>query len=328
LAQPRPASPSSFPSRVAHPALGRLARGPPGAACPAPPRSPLGRPIGTAQLAPRGPPGSPSRSPREACAGGCSSRLRPGGTHPSLPRSSPVHLPLPHDARLSLSSQSRPRRPQQPCPGAVCPLCLVLRGEPRHLPPLPRRPLLLPRHLLATSVARHAQPRPRSRPPPRSATRPGVRGLAPPLGPARSPAPSTAPACAQHGYSRRPPRCGLCLAQPPLCARCGAHSPASSSAWPWRSPPHAQSYARRAPFPVLGVARRRSRWPSPSAARDGPAPPSWCVGCPARPRPAHGVLARFAVPPVRHIALRHACDEPVYPPAYSVYPHPRVFYAR
>jgi hypothetical protein len=36
LAQPRPASPSSFPSRAAHPVLGRLAHGPPGAACPAP----------------------------------------------------------------------------------------------------------------------------------------------------------------------------------------------------------------------------------------------------------------------------------------------------
>jgi hypothetical protein len=47
----------------------------------------------------------------------------------------------------------------------------------------------------------------------------------------------------------------------------------------------------------------------PSVAR----PRAWCVGCPAWPRPAHDVLARFAVLPARRVALRHACDKPVYP---------------
>jgi hypothetical protein len=107
--------------------------------------------------------------------------------------------------------------------------------------PFPTAPFLLPRPLLATSVARRARPRL------------GTRGLAPGPGPlpARQPAPAR---------SARPDTRGL--APPPDPAR----------------------------RPL------------------------------ARPRPAHGVLARFAVPPARRVALRHACDEPIYPLDEPVYP--------
>jgi hypothetical protein len=74
--------------------------------------------------------------------------------------------------------------------------------------------------------------------------------------------------------------------------------------------------ARRArcdPSPARGaqrgvrVARPRRGLFAACAARPARAQP------PARPRPAHGVLAQFVVLLARRVALRHTCDVPVYP---------------
>jgi hypothetical protein len=165
------------------------------------------------------------------------------------------------------------------------------RSSPVHLPSgthpsLPGRP--------SGSQQRSARPRP------------GARGLTPPPSPARSPAPGAAPACTQLApgiaCSRRTVRPLPSAVRPRRVTRCSVHSPSLPGTRP--SAAHPLHIFARGVLPA-----RRSAWPG--AARGGLAqaqlvaarcpgaarPPSWCAGCPTRPRPAHGVFARFALPP-------------------------------
>jgi hypothetical protein len=253
-----------------------------------------------------------------------------------LPPTSPNTFSL-----LPIALAARDRRPR-----ASTPFVRAASSSAVSLPislPFPAAPFFFPGPLLAASVARRARPRPQSRPPPRAVASNGALALAParaasPLHPVRHarPPPGAAPACAQlapdvacsrrtvrplRSVIRPPGRCGW----PRRGARCSVHSPSLPGTRP--SAAHPLHISARGVLPA-----RCSAWPGatrgglaqaqlvaarcPGAAR----PPSWCAGCPTPPRPAHGVFARFALPPARRIALRHACDEPVYPLDYPVYP--------
>jgi hypothetical protein len=309
LAQPRLASPLLFSLPRGPPRLGPAGAGPTWRGLPRAP-SP-------ARLA------RPTRLPLAFPARGVRGRLQ----QPPPPWwDPPVIAPV-----VPCSSPSPPRRtslspPQvalaarsSPCPGVVCPRRLVLRGEPRHHPPLPRRPLLLPRHLLATSVARHVRPRPG--PGPLPVRQPAPARAASPLPPAQRARPPLARLRrARRTATRGGPRCGLCPAQP-HCA-CGAARtlpprPARGRgiARPMRSPTRGVLPARCLAWGAAhgGLAQAQlaaARHPVVVRRLPGAAPS--CARC-------LGAVRRV---PVRHVALRHACDEPVYPPAYSVYPPP------
>eukprot|EP00267_Zea_mays_P029931 XP_008661078.1 uncharacterized protein LOC103640235 [Zea mays] len=181
----------------------------------------------------------------------------------------------------------------------------------------PARPLSLP----------HARPRPGALalgPGPLPARQP--RRARPPL-PARQPAParSSARCCPARPPARRarpsaprgPPLPGAVRELGPA-ARAAPSAPAQSLLPP-------RDASARLPARFLGArpgpALLAAAWPRRSLRRpSAPGATSWCAGCPARPRPARGVLVRFAVLPARRIALRHACDEPVYPLDEPIYP--------
>jgi hypothetical protein len=157
---------------------------------------PLALPWASRLARPSSPRTAQSPPPRSPCAGGCS-RRRPGGTHSSLPRSSPVDLPLPHDARLSLL----PKLPSPPeaAPAPVrfvratsssalsLPISLPFPAAPPFFFPGPCSPRPWP-GALGPAPARVARS-PRGSPPRRA--RP-----APPPGPVHSPGHSADIACA------------------------------------------------------------------------------------------------------------------------------------
>jgi hypothetical protein len=87
-----------------------------------------------------------ARSPGRCGQGGCPAAAIRWGPPVSFSKSPPVHLPLPHDARLSPSSPRRSRRPESPpslssawprpavSPASLSSLAPPFSGSPRAQP--------------------------------------------------------------------------------------------------------------------------------------------------------------------------------------------------